>query len=129
MLLMPTSCGPGPPAVAHAVDPSLANGHTRNQQRKLAMAQTSPVSPITATGIPKWLLMLLLLFAIVAQTPQSQVAAEKSKHCEYLPPFQYIYSIYKYNKYIDIYVRLSVCIHFGQQIEVSHNFYPCSVST
>ncbi|XP_023160992.1 uncharacterized protein LOC111592813 [Drosophila hydei] len=83
MLLMPTSCGPGPPAVARAVDPSLANEHTRNQLRKLATTQ-SPTSPITptaaATGIPKWLLMLLLLFAIVAQTPQSQVAAEKSKH-------------------------------------------------
>ncbi|XP_034111374.1 uncharacterized protein LOC117572592 [Drosophila albomicans] len=95
MLLMPTSCGPGPPVDDGdaAVDLSLtphercARIPTRSPFHSRSPSQTqsqfqfqkhNPTSP--TTGIPRWLLMLLVLFVIVAQTPQRQVAAEKSKH-------------------------------------------------
>lgn len=93
---MPTSCGPGPPVDDDAaVDLSLtpheqcarirlrtltqthSQSQTQTQSKTRAQFQT-PISP--STGIPRWLLMLLMLFVIVAQTPQRQVAAEKSKH-------------------------------------------------
>ncbi|KAL7734851.1 hypothetical protein ACLKA6_011130 [Drosophila palustris] len=86
MLLMPTSCGPGPPVDDDAaVDLSLTPHErcvrtlTQTQTQTRAQIQIeTPSSP--TTGIPRWLLMLLMLFVIVAQTPQRQVAAEKSKH-------------------------------------------------
>ncbi|ALC43841.1 CG6024 [Drosophila busckii] len=79
MLLMPTSCGPGPPAAAaggaHAAELCLA-ARSSTSAPKLTQTQTRH----TASVMPKWLLMLLMLFAILAATPQRQVAAEKSKH-------------------------------------------------
>jgi len=109
MLLMPTSCGPGPPVDDDAaVDLSLTPHEqcarirlrtlTQTQSQIQIQSQTrtqfqAPISP--STGIPRWLLMLLMLFVIVAQTPQRQVAAEKSKHCEYFQQSIYL-NIYLY---------------------------------
>lgn len=89
MLLMPTSCGPGPPthlgptsSPTHCPSPSrsrtapgaAADGEPGRRSGTLAQRQSS------GSSIPQWLLILLGLFAILAQTPGSQVAAEKSKH-------------------------------------------------
>ncbi|KAH8369657.1 hypothetical protein KR093_000570 [Drosophila rubida] len=89
MLLMPTSCGPGPPVDDGdaAVDLSLTPHERCARIQTVILAQSpshsqfhnyTPTSP--SAGIPRWLLMLLVLFVIVAQTPERQVAAEKSKH-------------------------------------------------
>ncbi|XP_022226364.1 uncharacterized protein LOC111076750 [Drosophila obscura] len=72
MLLMPTSCGPGPP-----VGP---NGAGADVGGPVEVAQRTTTTTAVASGIPKWLLMLLMLFAILARTPHGQVSAEKSKH-------------------------------------------------
>lgn len=120
MLLMPTSCGPGPPADAHAVDLSPTR-QQRTRSRLRELAKTHSPTGLATTGIPKGLLMLLMLFAIVAQTPQGQVAAEKSKHCEYLPPFMFIY-IYVYiqvlakdRSFAQLLPLFCVHLNFGKQ--------------
>ncbi|KAH8322680.1 hypothetical protein KR059_002975 [Drosophila kikkawai] len=85
MLLMPTSCGPGPPpdhgppsshTHAHCHAPRRAEDDGEPVQRSGILASR----PSSGSSIPRWLLMLLMLFAILAQTPRGQVAAEKSKH-------------------------------------------------
>ncbi|KAH8315288.1 hypothetical protein KR074_003627 [Drosophila pseudoananassae] len=100
MLLMPTSCGPGPPPTAtdHAPFPRTSTNTSPHSHTHSAEYCPSPLrqesdgekdlrseSPrssrnISGPGLSRWLLMLLMLFAILAQTPGSQVAAEKSKH-------------------------------------------------
>ncbi|XP_017059893.1 uncharacterized protein LOC108100474 [Drosophila ficusphila] len=101
MLLMPTSCGPGPPIdlghpsslpshTSHVHCPSHSRPHYRPRSPAPRRATDDGESvrrsgihaPRTFSGssIPQWLLILLGLLAILAQTPSSQVAAEKSKH-------------------------------------------------
>ncbi|XP_070135392.1 uncharacterized protein loaf isoform X2 [Drosophila bipectinata] len=101
MLLMPTSCGPGPPPTAtdHAPFPRTSTSNTSTHSHTHSaeycpsplrqesdgekdLRSESPRSSrnISGPGLSRWLLMLLMLFAILAQTPGSQVAAEKSKH-------------------------------------------------
>ncbi|EDW94186.2 uncharacterized protein LOC6533770 [Drosophila yakuba] len=90
MLLMPTSCGPGPPTDLGPTSlPTLApscparsriprraadDGEPERRSGTLTQRQSS------GSGIPQWLLILIGLLAILAQIPGSQVAAEKSKH-------------------------------------------------
>lgn len=53
----------------------------------------------------KWILMFLMLFGILAQTPH-QVAAEKSKHCKY---FNIIFMIVNFK-------WILILIHFGKKV-------------
>ncbi|XP_044251835.1 uncharacterized protein loaf [Drosophila takahashii] len=93
MLLMPTSCGPGPPidlgpssSSSSSSSPTHCPTPTRTAQRAaddgepVRRSGTLAHRQSSGSSIPQWLLILLGLFAILAQTPNSQVAAEKSKH-------------------------------------------------
>lgn len=119
---MPTSCGPGPPLDDDAaVDLSLtphdrcARIRRRTLTETQSQSQTRTQTQVQATGIPRWLLMLLLLFVIVAQTPQRQVAAEKSKHCKYFQLSIYL-SIYSISR------NISVCIYVGLKSKFCSTF-------
>ncbi|EDW79082.2 uncharacterized protein Dwil_GK12384 [Drosophila willistoni] len=78
MLLMmtPTSCGPGPPPKrkkdATTTSNSSSGSGAGNGNGNRSKSKSNPIS-----GIPKWLLMLLIMLFAMAQ---SQVAGEKSKH-------------------------------------------------
>ncbi|XP_052844951.1 uncharacterized protein LOC128257791 isoform X2 [Drosophila gunungcola] len=83
MLLMPTSCGPGPPPTD--LGPSSSSLPPPTQRAAddgdtVRRSGTQAPRTISGSSIPQWLIILLGLFAILAQTPSSQVAAEKSKH-------------------------------------------------
>ncbi|EDV51457.2 uncharacterized protein LOC6544444 [Drosophila erecta] len=93
MLLMPTSCGPGPPTDLGPTSlPTLSPScPTRSRIPRRAADDGEPAvrdrpsgtltqRQSSGSGIPQWLLILVGLLAILAQTPGSQVAAEKSKH-------------------------------------------------
>ncbi|XP_011188680.1 uncharacterized protein LOC105216094 [Zeugodacus cucurbitae] len=59
--------------------PTTTNANHANSMCSKTMATTTTTLATTAPSI-KWLLMWLMLFGIMAQAPQHQVAAEKSKH-------------------------------------------------
>ncbi|EDX10125.1 GD12779 [Drosophila simulans] len=90
MLLMPTSCGPGPPTdhgpmslpTSSSSCPNRARIPTRaaDDDEPVRRSGTLTQRQSSGSGIPQWLLILIGLLAILAQTPGSQVAAEKSKH-------------------------------------------------
>ncbi|XP_033159461.1 uncharacterized protein LOC117140571 [Drosophila mauritiana] len=90
MLLMPTSCGPGPPTdhgpmslpTSSSSCPKRARIPTRaaDDDEPVRRSGTLTQRQSSGSGIPQWLLILIGLLAILAQTPGSQVAAEKSKH-------------------------------------------------
>ncbi|KAH8286856.1 hypothetical protein KR018_002902 [Drosophila ironensis] len=75
MLMMPTSCGPGPPPS----EPARSRTDCGEVEEEKDLRSGSRRN-ISGPAIPRWLLMLLLFFAILARTPGNQVAAEKSKH-------------------------------------------------
>ncbi|XP_017080811.1 uncharacterized protein LOC108114371 [Drosophila eugracilis] len=94
MLLMPTSCGPGPPidlgpSPSFSSSPTHYSSRSRTTNPRQAADDGEPTVRRSGTltqrqssgsSIPQWLLILLGLFVILAQTPNGQVAAEKSKH-------------------------------------------------
>ncbi|XP_043647305.1 uncharacterized protein LOC122616086 isoform X1 [Drosophila teissieri] len=94
MLLMPTSCGPGPPTdlgltssptlvpscPARSRIPRRAADDGEPVRRSGTLTQRQSSGSGSGSAIPQWLLILIGLLAILAQTPGSQVAAEKSKH-------------------------------------------------
>eukprot|EP00099_Drosophila_melanogaster_P001906 NP_001097587.1 uncharacterized protein Dmel_CG6024, isoform C [Drosophila melanogaster] len=90
MLLMPTSCGPGPPndhgpMSLPTSSPSCSKRariptRAADDDEPLRRSGTLTQRQSSGSGIPQWLLILIGLLAILAQTPGSQVAAEKSKH-------------------------------------------------
>ncbi|XP_017111915.1 uncharacterized protein LOC108135611 [Drosophila elegans] len=85
MLLMPTSCGPGPPPTDLGPSSSFSSLPPPTQRAAddgdtVRRSGTQAPRTISGSSIPQWLIILLGLFAILAQTPSSQVAAEKSKH-------------------------------------------------
>lgn len=100
MLLMPTSCGPGPPndhgpMSLPTSSPSCSKRariptRAADDDEPLRRSGTLTQRQSSGSGIPQWLLILIGLLAILAQTPGSQVAAEKSKHCEYTV-FKYLW--------------------------------------